>query len=246
MQEKSLNLESRAIDAFFQKSKETNEETIYPSTEAEVKMAMFIIQHNTFFNQSDHMSQFIRQEFNGRKAVENFACGRRKTSAIVSCIGNNFFKQLNTNMEKFLFSMMLGASNDTGLYKTFPITVHIFDVNFGMVMTKFYDINYMKGWDASTAQALFQSVDGILAKNGVQWNNCTLLGLDNTNTNIGNRNSIKTKALEKNPTIKISGCPCHVLHNAAMKAYTAFAKITKFDIEDHCVDLHYLFEKSSK
>ena len=31
-----------------------------------------------------------------------------------------------------------------------------------------------------------------------------------------------------------------------MKASTAFAKITKFYIEDHCVDLHYWFQKSSK
>ena len=61
MQEKFLSLESRAIDAFFQKSKETNEQTIHPSIEAEVKMTMFIIQHNTFFNLSDHMGQFIRQ-----------------------------------------------------------------------------------------------------------------------------------------------------------------------------------------
>ena len=104
----------------------------------------------------------------------------------------------------------------------------------------------MKGRDTSTTQDLFQSADDILAKNGVQWNNCTSLGLDKTNKNIGNRDSIKTKALGENPTIKISGCPCHVLHNAAMKASTAFAKITKFGIEDHCVDLHYWFEKSSR
>ena len=146
-------------------------------------------------------------------------------------------------MQKLPFSMMLNASNDTGLYKMFPITDCIFDVNFGRVMTKIYDINHTKGRDASTAQALFQSVDEILAKNGVQWKNCTSLGLDKTNTNICNRNSIITKALEKNPTTNISGCPCHALHNAAIKASAVFAKITKSDIEDHCVDLHYWFEK---
>ena len=57
---------------------------------------------------------------------------------------------------------------------------------------------------------------------------------------------LKQRVLEKNPKIKISGYPRHVLHNTAMKASTAFAKITKFDIEDHCADLHYWFEKSSK
>ena len=151
-------------------------------------MAVFIMQHNTLFSLSDHMSQFIRQEFKGSKAAKKFACDRTKTTAIVSRIGNNFFQQLNTDMQKLPFSMMLDASNDTGLYKMFPITARIFDVNFGRVMTKFYDINYMKGRDASRAQTLFQSVDDILAKNGVQWNNCTSLGRDNTSTNIGNRN----------------------------------------------------------
>ena len=88
---------------FFQKSKETNEETIHPSIEAEVKITMFIIQHSTFFNLSNHMSQYIRQEFKGSKAAKKFACGRTKTSAIVSYIGNNFFQQLNTDMQKLPF-----------------------------------------------------------------------------------------------------------------------------------------------
>ena len=59
---------------------------------------MFIIQHNTFSNLSDHMSQYMKQEFNqymkqefnGSKAAEKKR--RIKTSAIVSCIGNNSFQ----------------------------------------------------------------------------------------------------------------------------------------------------------
>ena len=119
---------------------------------------MLIIHHSTIFNLSDHMSQYIRQEFKGSKAAKKFACGRTKTSVIFSCIGNNFFQELNTNMQKLPFSMMLDASNDTGLFKMFSITVCIFDANFGRVIAKFYDINYMKGRDASTAQVLIQSV----------------------------------------------------------------------------------------
>ena len=64
-------------------------------------------------------------------------------------------------------------------------------------MTNFYDITYLKGQDTSTAQAPFESVDDILAKNGVHWNNCTQLGLGNTNKNIGNRNSIKQRFQNK-------------------------------------------------
>ena len=36
------------------------------------------------------------------------------------------------------------------------------------------------------------------------------------------------------------------VHNAAGKGATAFANVTGFNIEDHCVDLFYWFDKSSK
>ena len=44
----------------------------------------------------------------------------------------------------------------------------------------------------------------------------------------------------------ISGCPCHILHTAASKAADAFAAVSDFSVEDHCVDLYYWFDKSSK
>ena len=50
------------------------------------------------------------------------------------------------------------------ILEMFSITVRIFDMNFGRVVTKFYDINSMKGRDASIAPVQFQSVDDILAK----------------------------------------------------------------------------------
>ncbi len=37
-----------------------------------------------------------------------------------------------------------------------------------------------------------------------------------------------------------------MLHNAASKAASAFGRVTGFDIEDHCVDLYYWFDKSTK
>ena len=72
------------------------------------------------------------------------------------------------------------------------------------------------------------------------------LGLDNTNSNIGARNSIKQRAIEKNENIFVSGCPSHILHDAASKANSEFSKIRKFDLEDHSVDFYYWFDTSSK
>ena len=72
------------------------------------------------------------------------------------------------------------------------------------------------------------------------------IGLHNTNVNIGDHNSIKSRAREKNKNVIIADCPCHKLHNASGKAGTVFSEVTDFDVEDHCVDVFYWFNKSSK
>ena len=141
---------------------------------------------------------------------------------------------------------MVDGSNDAGLEKMFPISVRIFDVNYNQIMRKFFDMNMLEGRDASTAECMFSSIDQQLTSNDLSWDKVSALGLDNTNANIGDHNSIKFRALEKNLEIVISGCPCHILHNVSAKAAEAFGNVTGFSAEDHCVDLFYWFDKSSK
>jgi hypothetical protein len=232
------------IDQLFRKQP-TNKD-INPSIAAETKMVMLLVQHNSFFNISDHLCPLIRDKFKGSAVAEHFSCSRTKVAAIVNCLGDHFCEDLVTDMQNLPYSLMLDASNDNGLEKMFPVTVHIYDVNFGRVLTKFLDMNLLEGREASTADAMFQSVDELLDRNSIDWDHCVAIGLDNTNVNIGDHNSIKSRAKEKNEDIIIAGCLCHILHNAAGKAGTAFSEITGFDIEDHCVDVFYWFDKSSK
>ena len=63
--------------------------------------------------------------------------------------------------------------NDTGL-------------NFKRVMTTFLDMNTLVGRNASCAEIEFQSVDQLFQKHGINWDNVTGVGVDNTNSNIGN------------------------------------------------------------
>ena len=172
--------------------------------------------------------------------------GEQKAAAIVNCIGKHLKQELVQDMQKNPFSIMLDASNDTRLYKTFPVTVRMYDIKFSPIMTKFLDMNILVGREASTAQFEFNSIDKLFQTFELSWNLVTGLGVDNTNSNVGAHNSIKQKAFLKNPNIFVSGCPCHILHNSASKAGREFSKIAKFDIEDHSVDLYYWFERSSK
>ena len=219
---------------------------IHVSMRSEVKITIMIVHHNTFFNLSDHLTKIIKSEFQGSAAAEQFACGRTKTSVIVNCIGDDFKAQLLSDMKQLPFSIMIDGSNDTGIAKMYPITVRIFDADFNRVLTKFFDMNLIEGRTSGTTATTFEHVDATFEKNGFSWNSVTALGVDNTNANIGTHDSIKTQVLAKQPKVVIAGCPCHMLHNATGKGATALADITKFDIEDHCVDLFYRFDRSSK
>ena len=74
-------------------------------------------------------------------------------------------------MENWPFSIMVDGSNDTSLEKMLPITVRIFDINFGRVMTKFFDRNLLSGRDSGTAEVIFDSIDAQFTKHGVSWEN---------------------------------------------------------------------------
>lgn len=85
-----------------------------------------------------------------------FSCWRTKTAAITG------------NLKSSLFSIMLGGSNGTGIEEMFPVTVRVFDVNLTRIMTKFLDMNIMKGEDVSTAESMSKSVEDIFIKFGLK------------------------------------------------------------------------------
>ena len=103
---------------------------IHPSLNVEIKMALLIVHHNTFFNLSHHLTQYVKGDFKESKATKNFSCRRTKTAGIINCIGDDIKQELVKDMSKSPFSIMVDGSNDAGLEKMFPICVHILDVNF--------------------------------------------------------------------------------------------------------------------
>ena len=75
----------------------------------------------------------------------------------------------------------------------------IFDVNrSNKVELKFYDMCSTTGEDASKASILFESIEKAMGRDDIPWENVVSIGLDNCSTNMGKRNSIKSRFLEKN------------------------------------------------
>ena len=113
-------------------------------------------------------------------------------------MGNFLQEQSIQDMKNWPFNIMADRSNNTGLEKMLPVSVRIFDVNFGRVMTKFFDMNLLSDRDSGTAEVIFDKIDAQFTNPGVSWKNINGLGIDNTNANIGNCSSLKIRVLKKN------------------------------------------------
>ena len=124
-----------------------------------------------------------------------------------------------------------------------PLTVRYFDVNRNRVATQLLDICLTSD---STADAIFTIINDTLKSYDIDWNMCVAFGVDNTNVNMGRRNSIRTRVEAENESVYFVGCPCHMVHNTACKASEVFGVATGFDVEDMLVDLYYWFDKSTK
>ena len=85
-----------------------------------------------------------------------------------------------------------------------------------------------------------------MTDNSIPWKNCIAFSVDNTSSNLGQCNSIKTWVLENNPDCYFLGCPCHILHNTAGKASSQLKEVSGFDIDDLAVGIFYYFDKSTK
>ena len=82
------------------------------------------------------------------------------------------------------------------------VAVNIFDVSQSKkVECKFYDICVTTGEDSGKAEHILSAIDSTMMNDGVDWNNLVSIGLYNTNSNMGIRNSIKLKILQKNSDV---------------------------------------------
>ena len=201
-------------------------------TEAEVRMAVLTASCNIPLAFHDKLSPALRSAFCDSKIASKYHSASIKAMCMLNiAVAPTLIQDLLENMKCHPFSLSVDGSNDTGIDKMNPLTIRIFDVNSGRVVTQFLD---MCTSVSSTSEALYAVIDGRLSELLVSanpWDMCTSVGVDNTSVNIGIRNSLKTRILRRNGVIFFNGCPCHIIHNAAQKAGSAFALCCGFDVE---------------
>ena len=209
-------------------------------------MSILLAQHNVPLSLADHLSPMIRDVFDG-EVSKGYFCARTKSSCILNGAVSPLLKsELISVMLEKPFSLCIDGSSDTDLQKMNPITVRIFDLNSCKVGMRFLDMCTTSGTNAATAEAIFEKMDSVLVSHSIPWANCVGVGVDSTSVNIGRHNSIMTRVQDVNPAIYFIKCPCHIAHNAACYAASAFRNDTSFDVENFFVDIYFWFDKSGK
>ena len=180
------------------------------------------------------------------RKLQNLKCSRTKTTAILNeamylSLKRTVFECMRTQP----FSLVNDGSSDFGIKKMNALCAYIFDVNNSKrVKFKFYDMCSTSGEHCSKAETLFTAIKKKLTDDGIGWEYVVSFGLDNTNSNMGCRNSFKSRIWEKSPCCFVAGCNCHLVHLAAAKGGQTYQNITDFSCNDHQCDLYYFFKGS--
>ena len=150
-------------------------------------------------------------------------------------------------MKTIPFALVNDGSSDTGISKMNLAYVLIFYINNSdTVSFKFFDMCPTTGEDGCKSETFFNAIDSALGHDGISWDKCVNMEVDNTNSNTGEHNSLKSRILAKNPCCFIPGCSCHLAHLAAGKEGKAYTLTSGFDVEEHQVDFYYYFKNSSR
>lgn len=192
-----------------------------------MKMAVVLAQHNIPLAIMDHLSPLFRDIFPDSKIAKGFAAARTKTTCIVNMALRPHFEHiLVAHMKEHPYALAIDGSNDSGVQKMNPLTVRVFDLEQGLVCTRFLDMCLTSGSDAGTAEKIFECMEDALVSRNIPWENCIGLSVDNTSVNTGKHNSIKSRALQRNGSMYVMGCPCHIIHNTGQKASHAFCRVS--------------------
>lgn len=215
--------------------------------ETELKMAVLTASSSIPLAFHDRLSPAIRSCFSDSTIGQNYHSASTKATCMLNLAVTPFLiNKLADTMKSRPFSLSTDGSNDTGLEKMNPISVRVYDVERSKVVTKFL---HMCPSTDGRAETLFSNIDCKLSELlnlSNPWVMCTALGVDNTSVNIGVRNSIKSRLLQRNKAIYVNGCPCHIIHNAAQKGARSYCASSKFDCEEFLIDVYFWFEHSTK
>jgi len=213
--------------------------------EAEIRLAMFIVEHNIALRTSDHLVYFVVSLLKTicpeSDVIRNISCNRTKATAIVcNVIGEYSSMNLTDRMKNNLFSIMIDESTDHSNTKHLVIVTRMMNNETYEVRDEFAGLVQVSD---GTAQGLYDTIIMFFNKNNINYKkNLVGFASDGANVMFGNHHSVKSLLEHDVPNIFVMKCLCHSL---ALCASYACEKIPS-DVEELLRDIYSYMKYSFK
>ena len=142
-----------------------------------MKVTNFLVQHNVPVSVTDHLSPLFKDIFHDSAIAKGYGSARTKSTCIINgSLAPHFTSMLVNAMQGQPFALATDGSNDNGIEKMNPLTVRLFDMENGLVVTRLLDmclttgkvhlsqcvtpIMIALGPQAGTTQCIFDKING--------------------------------------------------------------------------------------
>lgn len=213
--------------------------------EAEIKISMFITEHNISFRTSDHLVALIKNVCPESEVIKKITCNRSKATAIVkNTIGKQGFEDLVEKLKTQYFSILIDESTDKSSIKHLAIVVRILDQEDFIVRDQFACLTEIS--DAS-AQSVYDAILNFFQKNSVPYKN-NLIGYasDGANTMFGKHHSVKTLLEKDVEDLFVLKCVCHSLALCASYACTKLPNDVEQLMREIYTYMKYSFKRQTE
>ncbi|XP_046802985.1 uncharacterized protein LOC124418983 [Lucilia cuprina] len=179
-----------------------------PKKVAEIKLALFIVEHNLPFAVSDHLTKVCHNSFKDSNTAASITLGRTKANAIIkNIVGAKQFQDVTNLLKTNSFSLCVDESTDLTNVKSLCLVVRLC-INFE-IRDFFYGLLTVEHADANS---LYQLIVNHFNKNGVNYKkNMIGFAADGAAVMTGRNKSVAQLLKNENNDLFIIKCVCHSL-----------------------------------
>lgn len=178
--------------------------------EGELKLVMFLAEHNLPFSLMDHLPQMIASVCPDSKIahrMKNNFKRKKATQLTTAVLGPSSKEELVKDLKENYFSLIIDETTDISTSKCLAIITRYYKNN--VVFDRFFDLVEVQ---SSSAQDLFNAIQYSLDMHKIPLKNVIGLGADNCSVMLGNIKGVKALFEKINPNMITIDCTCHSFH----------------------------------
>lgn len=173
--------------------------------EAELKLMMFLAEHNMPMLTMDHMSKLLSSVLPDSQLAKELKCGRTKSKMLLTdVIAPHTTRTLADNLKEIPFSLIIDESTDIGKVKCLAIIVRYLQAN--TVRDRFLKLVDVQD---TTAKGLVHQVLETLRELEVPLKHMIGFAADNASVMMGSSGGVQALLKEQLPNLFVLGCVCH-------------------------------------